>query len=118
MKFLRGGFSPHKVPNQRVPMTDRGTGPASACLGTKTPPPWDTGNQESISMTHTIKVQLADKSGHSELLMSPAETVETIQQNSSSWIYADNQLVQADQVDEANLSTVSSVRILPGLVGG
>ena len=69
-------------------------------------------------MTHSIKVQLADKSGHSTMLMSPAETAETIQQNSSSWIYADNQLVQADQMDEANLSTVSSVRILPGLVGG
>ena len=69
-------------------------------------------------MTHTIKVQLADKSGHTQMVMSPAETVATIQQNSSSWIYADNQLVQADQVDEANLSTVSSVRIVSGLVGG
>ena len=70
-------------------------------------------------MSHMIKVQLADKSGHSTMLMSPTETVEAIQQqNSSSWIYADNQLVQADQMDEANLSTVSSVRILPGLVGG
>ena len=48
-------------------------------------------------MSHKIKVQLADKSGHSQMLMSPAETVETIQQNSSSWVYADNQLVQADQ---------------------
>ena len=69
-------------------------------------------------MSHKIKVQLADKSGHSQTLMSPAETVETIQQNSSSWVYADNQLVQADQVDEANLSTVSKVKILPALVGG
>ena len=69
-------------------------------------------------MSHMIKVQLADKSGHAQEMMSPAETVETIQQNSSSWIYADNQLVQADQVDEANLSTVSIVRILPALVGG
>ena len=69
-------------------------------------------------MDHTIKVQLADKTGHTQVLLSPAETVETIQQNSGNWIYADNQLIQADQVNEDNLSTVSSVRIMPGLVGG
>jgi hypothetical protein len=51
-------------------------------------------------------------------MLSPADTVETIQQNSGAWVYADNQLIQADQVNEDNLSTVSSVRILPGLVGG
>jgi hypothetical protein len=65
-----------------------------------------------------IKVQLSDKNGHSQMLLSPAETVETIKQNSSSWVYADNQKIDPDQVDEANLSTVSSVRIVSGLVGG
>ena len=69
-------------------------------------------------MDHIITVQLADKTGHTQMLLSPAETVETIQQNSGNWIYADNQLIQAHQVNEDNLSTVSSVRILPGLVGG
>ncbi len=67
---------------------------------------------------HQIKVQLSNKSGHSQMLLSPAETVETIQQNSSAWVYADNQKIDPDQVDEANLSTVSSVRIVSGLVGG
>ena len=71
-----------------------------------------------IQMDHMIKVQLADKTGHSQMMLSPADTVETIQQNSGAWIYADNQLIQANQVNEENLSTVSSVRILPGLVGG
>ena len=71
-----------------------------------------------IQMDHMIKVQLADKTGHSRMMLSPADTVETIQQNSGAWIYADNQLIQANQVNEENLSTVSSVRILPGLVGG
>jgi hypothetical protein len=69
-------------------------------------------------MDHMIKVQLADKTGHTQMMLSPAQTVETIQNNSGAWVYADNRLVQADQVDEANLSTVSSVRILPALVGG
>ena len=71
-------------------------------------------------MTHMITVQLADKTGHTQMMLSPADTVEAIQQNSGAgaWVYADNQLIQADQVNEDNLSTVSSVRILPGLVGG
>ena len=69
-------------------------------------------------MDHMITVQLADKTGHTQMMLSPADTVETIQQNSGAWIYADNQLIQANQVNEENLSTVSSVRILPGLVGG
>ena len=73
---------------------------------------------EVYDMEHMITVQLADKTGHTQMTLSPAETVETIQQNSGAWVYADNQLIQADQVNEDNLSTVSSVRILPGLVGG
>ncbi|MBJ84003.1 MAG: hypothetical protein CMB52_00580 [Euryarchaeota archaeon] len=71
-----------------------------------------------ILMEHKISVQIADKTGHTQLMLSPAETVEAIQQNSSAWIYADNKLVQPSMVDEENLTTVSSVRILPGLVGG
>ena len=68
---------------------------------------------------HQIKVQLSDKNGHSQMLLSPAETGATIQENSSAWVYADNQKIDPGQVDEANLSTVSSVRIMSsGLVGG
>ena len=70
-------------------------------------------------MNHVIKVQIADKTGHTqELEMSPAEAVEAIQENSSSWMYVDNSLVQANQIDEANLSTASTLRMLPGLIGG
>jgi hypothetical protein len=73
---------------------------------------------EDNCMTHSIMVQLADKNGHSEMLMSPAETVDLVQQHSESWVFADNQMVQGDQLNEASLATVSNVRILPGLVGG
>jgi hypothetical protein len=73
---------------------------------------------EATDMVHKITVQLADMNGHSELLMTPAETVEMVQQNTSSWIFADNKMVPADQVNEENLSSVVNVRILPGLVGG
>ncbi len=78
----------------------------------------DVVNQIGGVSMHQIKIQLSDKNGHSQMLLSPAETVETIKQNSSSWVYADNQKIDPDQVDEANLSTVSSVRIVSGLVGG
>ena len=78
----------------------------------------DVVNQIGGVSMHQIKVQLSDKNGHSQMLLSPAETVETIKQNSSSWVYADNQKIDPGQVDEANLSTVSSVRIVSGLVGG
>ena len=71
------------------------------------------------SMSTMIKVQLSDENGHTELMMSPAETAEVIQENSvGAWIFADNAMVNADQLDEANLSTVSSVRIVPSFVGG
>ena len=70
-------------------------------------------------MSTLINVQLSDKNGHTELLMSPAETADLIQENSAgAWIFADNAMVSADQMDEANLSTVSSVRIVPPFVGG
>ncbi len=70
-------------------------------------------------MVHMIKVQIADKTGHmEELEMSPAETAELVQENSSMWTYVDNTLVQASQIDETNLSTAGTVRMLPGLVGG
>ena len=71
-----------------------------------------------VCMEHMIKVQITDKTGQTDLTLSPADTAVAIQQNSSAWVYADNTLVQPSQMDEANLSTVSSVRILPGLVGG
>jgi hypothetical protein len=70
------------------------------------------------SMNHEITVQLGDKNGHTTMMLNPSQAVETIQQNSGAWVYADNQLIQADQVNEDNLSTVSQVRILPALVGG
>ena len=68
-----------------------------------------------------IKVDISDKTGHTTVMLSPAETVEVIQQAQSSnpWVYADNTMIEPGQVDEANLSTVSSVKIMSsGLVGG
>ena len=40
MKSLHRDLSQQVAQKQIVPMTDQRTGLASACLGTKTPPPW------------------------------------------------------------------------------
>ena len=70
-------------------------------------------------MEHMIRVQITDLSGHLTLeRLSPSKTAEKIQQNSSLWCYADNRLVQPNQMDEANLSTVSSIKMMPAFVGG
>ena len=71
-------------------------------------------------MDNTIRVQITDKSGEQLLELSPTETVEASQQNSTAgtWTYVDHQLTDPGQIDESNLSTVSSGRIMPALVGG
>ena len=70
---------------------------------------------------HLIDFAIAE-SGQRFYRLNPIEAVEMIQKHSAPgvWIYVDNQLVESDWDgwDEATLSTISSVRILPGLVGG
>ena len=70
---------------------------------------------------HLIDFAIAE-SGQRFYRLNPKEAVEMIQKHSVSgnWIYADNQLVESDWDgwDEATLSTISCVRILPALVGG
>ena len=80
---------------------------------------------------HKIKIQIADKYGFSQYMLSPAETLEMIHAESEAWVYADNMFVwhghisnpphEAQGILELNkeyLSTVHCVRFLPGLVGG
>ena len=71
-------------------------------------------------MENTIRVQITDKSGEQKLELSPTETVEAIQQNSTAgtWTYVDQRLTAPGQIDAAHLSTVSSVRSMPALGGG
>ena len=68
---------------------------------------------------HLIQVHIAE-TGPRHYQLNPQDVLELIREKSSpgAWIYADDQLIQAEQVNEENLSTVSSVRILPALVGG
>jgi len=67
---------------------------------------------------HTTTVQIADKDGHTTLQLTQAETLDLVDQNAGAWVFADRQMVQRDQLAQADFSTLASVRIVPPLVGG
>jgi len=60
-----------------------------------------------------IKVTIADKSGHSELMMNEGELTDLLAKNTEAWIYVDGQLVNNDDVEN-----VEAVTIMPAMVGG
>jgi hypothetical protein len=60
-----------------------------------------------------IKVTIADKSGHSELMMNEGELTDLLAKNTEAWIFVDGQLV--NNVDVEN---VEAVTIMPAMVGG
>ena len=63
-------------------------------------------------------VEIADRTGHSSLSLTKQETLDLIEVNQGSWIYKDNQMVQARDVADANWADVVTIRIMPGLTGG
>lgn len=67
---------------------------------------------------HTVTVQIADKDGHATLQLTQAETLDLVDQNAGAWVFAEKQMVQRNQLAEADFSTIASVRIVPPLVGG
>ncbi|HIG03248.1 MAG TPA: hypothetical protein EYQ53_02540 [Candidatus Poseidoniales archaeon] len=76
------------------------------------------GASDSEKALPTVKVEIADHTGHSTLQLTQAETVAKVQDNSTHWVFADGQLVNADQLGEMNWAEVQGVRLVPGLVGG
>ena len=47
-------------------------------------------------------VEIADRTGHSSLSLTKQETLDLIEMNQGSWIYKDNQMVQATDIAGAN----------------
>jgi len=70
-----------------------------------------------MSEEHLIQVLIAE-AGQRYYQLNPQETLEKIQQNSGAWVYADNDLIEAEKVTVEHLSQVSTIRILAALVGG
>ena len=46
------------------------------------------------------------------------ETLQKVSDSPGSWVFADGQMVQSQQLENADWATVGTVRIVPGLVGG
>ena len=63
-------------------------------------------------------VQIADASGHAEMELTKAETMDVITQNQGTWVFAGNRLVQPAELEAANWAEVGTVQVMPPLVGG
>jgi sulfur carrier protein ThiS len=66
----------------------------------------------------TFNVEIADKSGHSEVVMTQAEVAEKAQAAPGTWVFVNDQLVSTADVAEMNIDAGSRIRLMPGLVGG
>ncbi len=66
----------------------------------------------------TTTVEICDATGHTTLELTKAETLSQVEANEGSWVFAGNQLVQPEQLAQSDWSTVGTVRVVPGLVGG
>ena len=64
-------------------------------------------------------VQIADQNGHTSAMMTREETLEAVAENNGAWVFnGEGQMDQPAQLAEADFSTIGTVRIVPGLVGG
>ena len=64
-------------------------------------------------------VQIADQNGHTSAMMTREETLEAVAETNGAWVFnGEGQMVQPAQLAEADFSTIGTVRIVPGLVGG
>ena len=53
-----------------------------------------------------------------EILLTPEETQEFVEQQDNKWIFVDNTLIREEDLNSVNWSEADSVRVMPGLVGG
>jgi len=60
-----------------------------------------------------IKVTIADKSGHTELMMDSEQLTDLLAENTEAWVFVDGQLVNSVDVEN-----VEAVTIMPAMVGG
>jgi hypothetical protein len=67
---------------------------------------------------HLITVEIADQTGHTTLQLTAAETADVLQQNADAWVFANDRLVQPNELANADFAAIDTVRIVPGLVGG
>ena len=66
----------------------------------------------------TFVVQITDRSGHSEVVITKAQIVDKASQNNDLWVFVNNQLVNTADLADLNMEVGSSVRMAPGIIGG
>ena len=67
----------------------------------------------------TTLVQIADQFGHTSAMMTREQTLDAVADNEGAWVFnGSGQMVQPAQMAETDWSTVGTVRIGRGLVGG
>jgi hypothetical protein len=62
-----------------------------------------------------ITIKIADKNGHTELMLEATEAEALLSQYKEAWIFVNNRLVQPNQID---YEEVEVIQIMPPLVGG
>ena len=63
-------------------------------------------------------VEIADSTGHSVVEMTAPEIVEKANESQGSWVFVDNRLVEAKEIERLDINADSKIRIMPGIVGG
>jgi sulfur carrier protein ThiS len=66
----------------------------------------------------TFVVEIADKSGHAEVVMTQAEISQTASSAQGTWVFVNDQLVSTSDIADMNIEAGSRIRMMPGLVGG
>ena len=70
------------------------------------------------STAPTFVVQIADATGHSEVVMTQAELTDRAEAAMGTWVFVNDQLVNTTELAEMALDAESRIRMVPGLVGG
>ena len=65
----------------------------------------------------TTRVEIADHTGHTVASLTQRQTIDLIS-DSERWVFAGDQMVEPEQLAQADWSTVGTVRVMPRIVFG
>ena len=68
--------------------------------------------------TVTTTVEIASPNGHDALELTQDQTMALVEERGDNWVFANGQMMQPAQLADSDWATISTVRIVPGLVGG
>ena len=68
--------------------------------------------------TVTTTVEIASPDGHDTLELTRGQTMALVEERGDNWVFANGQMMQPAQLADSDWTQISTVRIVPGLVGG